>query len=150
MSLRGAVFIIGLTVLLAACRSTRYGIEQIDGDHTVPLPFTLNGFSGIRDGAMVQADARFVDHDDFIRIHMSLFLRPPAEFESGAYTASVGGKETSGSVDCPSLDFQGGQTALPVVGGVFILKDAQNRPIYRVRIPATQLAPQKSRRESEP
>ena len=46
----------------------------------------------------------------------------------------------SGGVECPSLIFQGGQTALPTVGGVFILKDERNRPLYRVRIPATGLA----------
>jgi hypothetical protein len=42
-------------------------------------------------------------------------------------------------VECPSLTFLGGQTALPNVGGVFILKDEKNRPVYRVRIPATQM-----------
>ena len=67
-----------------------------------------------------------------------VYLRPPAEFQSGTYQATVGGKTTSGNVECPSLTFQGGQTALPAVGGVFILKDG-DRPLYRVRIPATTL-----------
>jgi hypothetical protein len=45
----------------------------------------------------------------------------------------------SGSVECPSLTFQGGQTALPNVGGVFVLKDRMNQPVYRIRVPATML-----------
>jgi len=66
-----------------------------------------------------------------------VLLRPPAEFRSGTYQAVIGGKTSAGSVECPSLTFLGGQTALPNVGGIFILKDEQNRPAYRVRIPAT-------------
>ena len=72
-------------------------------------------------------------------MNVDLYLRPPAEFRSGTYQAMIGGKVTSGVVECPSLTFQGGQTALPTVGGVFILKDERNRPLYRVRIPATML-----------
>jgi hypothetical protein len=68
-----------------------------------------------------------------------VFLRPPAEFRSGTYEATINGKTNAGTVDCPSLTFQGGQTALPTVGGVFVLKDEQGRPLYRVRIPATTL-----------
>jgi len=52
----------------------------------------------------------------------------------------MGGQTTAGGVECTSLTYLGGQADQPSVGGVFILKDRQNRPVYRVRIPATPMA----------
>jgi len=72
---------------------------------------------------------------------INMYLRPPAEFQSGTYAASIEGRNITGAVECPSLAFQGGQTARPAVGGVFVLKDEQNRPIYRITIPARTLTP---------
>jgi len=125
-------------VFTYACANNQYRFEQIDRDPAVALPLKLTEFSGLRDGAAVNAEARFGDGNDSVTMTIMLVLRPPAEFRSGAYHGIIGGKMVSGTVECPSLDFQGGQTALPAVGGTFILKDG-NRPAYRVRIPATQL-----------
>jgi len=124
---------------MLGCASTGYRFERIDGGQSVALPLKFDGLSGIRDGAMVKAEGRFVDGNDVVTMNFVVFLRPPAEFQSGTYQAMIGGKSMTGAVECPSLDFQGGQTALPSVGGVFILKDEQNRPLYRVRIPAATL-----------
>jgi hypothetical protein len=124
---------------MPGCARTDFRFERLDGDQSVTLPLKLEGFYGLRDGASVKAEAHFGDGNDVATMNIALYLRPPAEFVSGTYQASIGGKVTSGSVECPSLAFQGGQTALPAVGGVFILKDENNRPLYRVRIPATML-----------
>ncbi|PYS42195.1 MAG: hypothetical protein DMG14_04730 [Acidobacteria bacterium] len=129
-----------VAMLLLGCAGAEYRFERIDGDGPVVLPLKFDGFYGLRDGAFVKAEARFTDGDDMVTMNINLFLRPPAEFRSGTYQARIGGKMNSGGVECPSLIFQGGQTALPTVGGVFILKDERNRPLYRVRIPATGLA----------
>jgi hypothetical protein len=139
---RGTLSVLCSFVLLltVACANTDYRFERIDGDQAVALPLKLAGFYGLRDGALVKAEANFVDGSDSVVMNIVLFLRPPAEFQSGTYQASIGGRMTSGAVDCPSLTFQGGQTALPNVGGLFILKDADGRPLYRVRIPATMLS----------
>jgi hypothetical protein len=104
------------------------------------LPLKFDGIYGVRDGASVTAEARFVDGADRVTMNIKLFLRPPAEFTSGTYQAMIGGKMTAGAVECPSLTFQGGQEALPTVGGLFLLKDDQNRTVYQVRIPATTLS----------
>jgi hypothetical protein len=130
---------------LLGCLNTENRFERIDGDRYVALPLKLDGFYGVRDGSLVKAEARFVDGNDMVTMNMTLFLRPPAEFQSGTYQAVIAGMMKSGSVECPSLTFQGGQTALPTVGGVFILKDENNRPLYRVRIPATTLTGRKLR-----
>jgi len=119
--------------------STEYRFERIDGDQPVVLPFKFDGLYGVRDGALVKAEGYFLDGGDVVTINITLFLRPPVEFQSGTYQAIVGGKMSSGTVECPSLTFQGNQTALPTVGGVFVLKDEQNRALYRIQIPPKPL-----------
>jgi len=109
------------------------------------LPLKFDGIFGLRDGATVNAEARFVDGADRVTMNIKLYLRPPAEFSSGTYQAMIGGKMTTGNVECPSLTFQGGQEALPTIGGLFLLKDDQNRTVYQVRIPATKLVRREGR-----
>jgi len=136
--MRVAVLIV--TVFIFGCGKSEFRFEQIDREPAVVLPLKLEGFSGLRDGATVNAEARFVDGNDAVTMSVSLFLRPPAEFQSGSYQGVIGGKMISGGVECPSLTFQGGQTALPSVGGTFVLKNESGTPAYRVTIPATQLS----------
>ena len=139
------VLLLFAMMCLLGCMNTENRFERVDGDKYVALPLKLDGFYGLRDGSLVKAEARFVDGNDMVTMNMTLFLRPPAEFQSGTYQAVIAGMMNSGNVECPSLTFQGGQTALPTVGGVFILKDENNRPLYRVRIPATTLTGRKLR-----
>ena|SRR5436853_3146563 len=119
------------------CVSNEYRFERMDDDRPTAIPLKLDRLYGVRDGAIVAAEGQFSDGADRISMKITLFLRPPAEFRSGTYEAMMGGKMISGPVECPSLTFQGGQTALPSVGGVFILKDDRGHALYRVRIPAT-------------
>jgi hypothetical protein len=135
---------LGLLLLLVSCAETEYRFEQIDADEPQNLPLKFDGLYGVRDGAMVRVEGRFVDGDDFVELNFVVFLRPPAEFQSGEFRSSIGGRAASGVVECPSLTFQGNQTALPIVGGLFILKDGNNQPIYRVRIPPTKLTGRRS------
>jgi hypothetical protein len=124
---------------LFSCTRTEYRFERIDVEPPVGLSLKLDGLSGIRDGASVKVQGRFADRGDVVNMRFGLYLRPPAEFSSGTFDGVIGGQQISGTVDCPSLSFQGGQTALPPVGGVIVLKGEANRPIYRVTIPSTQL-----------
>ena len=133
------VFLLIAFTLMVGCARADYRFERIDGDKSVALPLKFEGLFGVRDGASVKAQGRFINGNDTAVININLFLRPPVEFQSGTYESVIGGKSNSGTVECPSLDFQGGQTALPTVGGVFVMKDANNRPLYRVRIPPTTL-----------
>jgi len=137
------LFLLFALMFVLGCTNSKDRFERIDGDKYVALPLKFDGLYGLRDGALVKAEARFVDGGDMVTLNMTLFLRPPAEFQSGTYQAVIGGMMNSGIVECPSLTFQGGQTALPTVGGLFILKDESNRPLYRVRIPATTLTARK-------
>ena len=139
MSKRAFIFVVSLIVAAYGCANKGYQFERIDGDQSVAMPMQFDGLYGLRDGANVQVEGRFSNGADNVTMNFLVYLRPPAEFQSGTYHATIGGITKTGSVECPSLDFQGGQTALPAVGGVFLLKDEQNRPLYRVRVPATNL-----------
>jgi hypothetical protein len=122
------------------CANDEYRFERIDGPQPTPLRFKFDGIRGVRDGASVSAEARFTDGADFLTMNITLVLVPPPEFRSGRYEGTVGGKMIKGQVEGPSITFFGGQSDQPSVGGVFILKDEQNRPVYRVRIPATPMS----------
>ncbi len=126
-------------VAIGGCGGPGYRFDRMDGEQATALPLKFDGISGARDGEWVNAEARFVDGADLVTMKIKVFLRPPAEFSSGSYQAMIGGKMAAGRVECPSLDFQGGQEALPTVGGLFLLKDEQGQTVYRVRIPATTL-----------
>jgi hypothetical protein len=129
-----------LTLLsLLGCANNDYRFERIDGTQVTTLPFKFDGIRGVRDGASVNAEARFAGGADFLTMTITLRLVPPPEFSSGRYEGTIGGKTAAGRVECPSLTFFGGQADQPSVGGVFILEDEQNRPLYRVRIPATPM-----------
>jgi hypothetical protein len=138
------VFLFFVFLPSLGCADNEYRFERMEGERAVVLPLKFDGFYGVRDGALVKAEGRFVDGADAVTLNIDIFLRPPAEFQSGRYEAMIGGKMSSGRVECPSLTFQGGQTAMPAVGGVFILKDEQNRSLYRVRIPAMTLTSRRS------
>src|SRR3989442_8651667 len=73
-----------------------------------------------------------------------LHLVQPPEFRSGVYEATIEGKTSVGRVECTPLTYLGGQADQPSLGGVFILKDGQNRPVYRVGIPPTPMARRRS------
>ena len=126
-------------LLLIGCAENEYRFERIDGPQVITLPFKLDGIHGVRDGASVNAEARFTDGADVLTMNIALYLVPPPEFRTGRYEGTIGGRTIAGEVECPSITFFGGQADQPSVGGVFILKDEQNRPLYRVRIPATPM-----------
>ena len=90
--------------------------------------------------ATVNAEARFSAGSDFLTMKITLYLVPPPEFRSGTYEGNVGGKPVAGETDASSVMYFGGQADQPSLGGVFIFKDEQNRPLYRVRIPATPMS----------
>ena len=127
-------------VLLAGCAGNEYRFERIDGPQVITLPFKLDGIRGVRDGATVNAEARFSAGSDFLTMKITLYLVPPPEFRSGTYEGNVGGKPVAGETDASSVMYFGGQADQPSLGGVFIFKDEQNRPLYRVRIPATPMS----------
>jgi hypothetical protein len=124
---------------IAGCANNEYRFEQIQGERATPVGLNFEGLYGVRDGMTVTAEARFRSESDSAQFTMVLFLRPPAEFRSGTYRASIGGVVSQGDVESRSLTYLGGQASQPSIGGDFLLKDSAGRAAYRVRIPITEL-----------
>src|SRR4051812_37548035 len=118
-----------ILVSILGCANTEYRFERINGSQPMTLPFKFDGIHGIRDGASVKAEARFSDGVDVLTMNIALHLVPPPEFVAGTYEGNIGGKATAGRVECVSLTYLGGQADVPSVGGLFILKDQQDRPV---------------------
>jgi hypothetical protein len=129
-----------LLAIMPACVNTEYRVERIDGNQSVQLPLKFDSMFGMRDGEFVTATPVFADGNDTVRMTLHVRLGPPITFVSGDYQASVGERASEGSVVCDSLSFLGGQNALPSVGGIFVLRDSNGRPLYRVKMPATPIA----------
>lgn len=122
------------------CAAQEYRFERLDGEDGIPVPLELVAFEGLRDGAAVQVEALFNHENDSAKMNLLLHLTPAAECKSAHYQLTFDGQTTEGPVECSSLSFLGGQNAQPSVGGVFLLKDRENRPAYRVTIPTRVLS----------
>src|SRR5215470_19456724 len=81
-------------VLFVGCANTEYRFERIDGPQATTLPLKLDGFHGTRDGASVNAEARFTDGADSLTMNIALYLVPPPEFRSGTYQGISEGKRS--------------------------------------------------------
>src|SRR3989449_6631139 len=66
-------------VSTVGCANTEYRFERIDGPQPSVLPFKFDGIRGVRDGASVNAEARFSDGADVITMNITLHLVPPPE-----------------------------------------------------------------------
>lgn len=131
------LFVFLLLMTGAACVKSETRFERLDQGQAKALPLKLVSVSGVRDGENVRAVIRFQDGQDSAVLMIATKLGPPPQFMAGNYQALMGGRTDAGIVECPSLAFLGGQNSMPSVGGVFILKDAQTRPLYRITMPAT-------------
>ena len=129
------IFLLVVTsVLYASCAKTEYRFERANAEQSTTIPMKFDSLYGARVGDSVTAEARFSNGDDSAQMNINLHLVPPAEFVSGTYRITIGGRTIDGVVECLSLDYQGGQAEAPSIGGRFILK-----PDYRVTFPSTPI-----------
>ena len=61
-------------VFFVGCANNEYRYERIDGPQATTLPLKLDGFHGTRDGASVNAEARFTDGADSLTMNIALYL----------------------------------------------------------------------------
>jgi hypothetical protein len=126
-------------LLLIACSKPEYRFERVDYGASVPLPMKLDSMEGLRDADSVKARLHFTNGADHAQIDMAVHLGPPAEFTAGTFQSMIEGQSLEGVVESKSITYLGGQGSVPSLGGVFVLKDAHSRPIYRVTIPPTPI-----------
>ena len=133
------LFIASLLVILSGCVNSEFRFERIDAGQSSTLPLKFISMSGVRDGESVKAEAQFKEGQDSAQVDIQVRLGPPVQFVSGSYRANIEGRSSQGLVSCDSLSFLGGQAAAPSVGGVFVLKDSTNHPVYRITMPPTPI-----------
>src|SRR5204862_8296905 len=102
-------------VSTVGCANTEYRFERIDGPQPSVVPFKFDGIRGVRDGASVNAEARFSDGADVITMNNTLHLVPPPEFRSGLNEATMGGQTTAEGCECTNLTYIGRQPDQPKV-----------------------------------
>ena len=124
-------------LVISGCTNTGYQFDRIEGETPISMPLKFDGVYGVRDADSVEAEARFSNGADIVTMSFSIHLGPPAVFRGGSYRAIIWGKPSLGTVECPSLNYLGGQNNQPSVGGLFKLKDEQNSPTFQIRIPTT-------------
>ena len=138
----GRFIVLGLLLFAAGCANKEYRVERFDNGQSVRVPFKFESMSGMRDGEFVRAVPVFKDGMDVIRLDLHVRLGPPIAFVMGTYEARIGDQTTEGPIVCDSLSFQGGQNALPSVGGIFRLQDnSTGRTIFRIMMPPAPITP---------
>ncbi|MBX9602008.1 MAG: hypothetical protein K2X35_13420 [Bryobacteraceae bacterium] len=128
-------------LLAAGCsRGPEMSIEQLGGSPPAP-GYSLKQLSGVRDGEVVHAAAEFTGADGELALTLRFRTGVPTRLESGTWVWTRGGKRQEGRVSARTVEFLGGQSGRPSLGGVYDLLPEQGEPAYRVRWPATELAP---------
>ena len=61
---------------LTGCANNEYRFERVDGPQVTTLPLKLDGIHGVRDGASVNAEARFTDGADFLTMKITFRVTP--------------------------------------------------------------------------
>lgn len=101
--------------------------------------FKLDSLRGTRDGDRLGVRALFTDTSAMVTVNLRFEITPRAQLTAGTWESNRGNRRSSGNVNAKSVDFLGGQSDAPSIGGTFELVNAQGVPEYRVRIPLTEL-----------
>ena len=125
-------------LFLAACGVHRPAVEDLSGSADLSL-FKLQTVRGARDGDRLAAQALISDSSSMLTIDMHFAIGSPTQLESGTWNWTRAGQVGSGSVSARSVTFLGGQDGPPSIGGSFDLLNTDQKPLYRVNIPTTEL-----------
>ncbi len=134
-----SLFLISL-LALGCSRGPATRIESLGGAPPAE-DYSLKRISGVRDGEVVHAAAEFGGADGELALTLRFRTGVPTQLESGTYVWTRSGNKQQGRVSARSVEFLGGQSGRPSLGGVYELIPEQGEPAYRVRWPATELAP---------
>ena len=135
-------FLAGLSLLACACGPrTAPGLEPLAGGAPA-ADYRLRALTGVRDGEALHAAAEFAGGDGELLLTLRFRVGVPTRLASGTWVWTRGAARSGGRVSERSTEFLGGQSGRPSLGGDFDLLDERGQPVYRVRWPARELAPQ--------
>ena len=101
--------------------------------------FKLDSLRGTRDGDRLDVRAMFTDTSSMLTVNLRFEINPEARLRAGNWQANRNNALTTGTATAKSIDFLGGQSGAPSIGGTFDLATADGTAQYRVRIPLTEL-----------
>ena len=129
-----------LCLLLLSCGGPRQpSIERIEDGEKLNF-FPQPSLAGIRDGDVLRAKLIFTSPSSTLTMRMLFRVGVPTSLESGNYCWTQEDRVIKGSITASSVTFLGGQSDRPNLGGVFRLLSSQGIPIYKVRVPTSELA----------
>ncbi len=115
-------------------------IERIENSRELAT-YRLESLTGYRDGGILQAKVVFSDDSLRLTMLMRFKIGVPTRLEFGQYRWIRPGNEVlEGFIAERSVTFLGGQSDRPNLGGVFELLSPHGSPLYRVRVPTTEVA----------
>lgn len=130
-----------MAFFLAGCGSrSEPRVEPLAGGPPA-ADYRMRALTGVRDGEVLHAAAEFAGADGELLLTLRFQVGVPTRLESGTYVWTRGAAKSGGRVSERSTDFLGGQSGRPSLGGDFDLLDERDKPVYRVRWPARELAP---------
>jgi hypothetical protein len=131
--------LIGALIFFVACAAPKQpGVEDLDKHERLSL-YKLISLAGTRDGDRLDARAVFSDSSSMLTMDMHFAVGAPTRLSAGEWRWTRNGSVLNGTVAARSVDFLGGQSGPPSMGGNFDLLDAQGAAHYRVTIPLTEL-----------
>ncbi len=94
---------------------------------------------GVRDGARLDVQAMFTDSSSILTLEMRFAVGPQTTLASGSWQWTRNNARTAGTVSARSVQFLGGQSGPPSIGGTFDLHGPDGKALYRVTIPVSEL-----------
>ncbi len=128
-----------LLIVLAACTAPKQASIEDLVAHQELSAFKLGTLRGTRDGDRLDAQALFTDSSSILTIQMRFVIGMPTKLESGTWNWTRSGQLTTGTVAAKSVDFLGGQSGPPSIGGSYLLLGPDSSAMYRVFFPITEL-----------
>lgn len=125
--------------MVAGCRPARVaGVEDLSTHEVLPQ-FKLDSLRGTRDGDKLDARALFTDTSSILTIELHYAVGSPVRLSSGTWNWNRDNRLRTGAVAAKSIDFLGGQSGPPSIGGDYELLDENGKAVYEVHIPVTEL-----------
>ena len=113
-------------------------IENLQEETTL-TDFQMISLTGRRDGDRLPVQLVFEALTSNLRMDLLFRIGVPTRLESGQYHWKRQDEVLEGLVRASSVTFLGGQSDNPYLGGVFHLLSASGDPIYKVRLPTSEV-----------
>lgn len=127
-------------LLVGSCSRDRVRVIRLTDNHEFP-GYRLESLRGVRDGDHMRAIAILTDGSEKLTMSMVFVVGVPARLAVGNFLWEGKDDASAGAVSGKSVNFLGGQSDGPSLGGVFELHPPRRPPQFRVTFPVTKVQP---------